>query len=203
MIFKKTIFNALLLSQFLLSPLTLANPNDIELGELTYGGTGCPIGSAASTLSQDKKSLSVIFQEFMVEAGNGLGSVARKNCSLAIPVHVPQGLLISVIDVDYRGYVSLPRQAQARLSAEYFFAGSQGPRFERVFNGITDTDYNIQNTLGVSAQVWSPCGAGTILRVNTAMLVRTNRYSETALATLDSADFKAGLLYKIQWRTCR
>lgn len=179
-----------------------ADLNDISLGTPGYGGNGCPANSASVTLSEDAKSLSIIFDQFIVEAGGMNKTIERKSCNIAIPVHVPQGLSVSVIDVDYRGYVSLPVQASARLTAEYFLAGSRGPIFDKTFLGKTDTDYTFRNEIGIQAQVWSPCGADTILRVNAAMLVKTNRYRDEALATVDSADFKAGILYKLQWRRC-
>ena len=43
--------------------------DDIALGEPGYGGTGCPDGSASVTLSPDAKSLSILFDEYYVEAG--------------------------------------------------------------------------------------------------------------------------------------
>lgn len=187
---------------FALSSVAMADLNDIRLGVPGYGGNGCPANSASVTLSEDAKSLSIIFDQFIVEAGGMNKNIERKSCNIAIPVHIPQGFSVSVVDVDYRGYVSLPTQASARLTAEYFLAGSQGPRFDKTFVGRTDTDYTFKNVIGINAQVWSTCGADTILRVNAAMLVRTNRYGDEALATVDSADFKAGILYKLQWRRC-
>lgn len=186
----------------LLSQVAHADLNDIQLGTPGYGGNGCPANTASVTLSPDAKSLSIIFDQFIVEAGGMFRSTERKTCNIAIPVHVPQGLSVSVIDVDYRGYVALPAGAQARLTAEYFLAGYLGPRFDKQFIGRTDTDYSFSNAIGIQAQVWSPCGADTILRVNAAMLVRSNRYNDEAMATVDSADFKAGMLYKLQWRRC-
>lgn len=182
--------------------VALADLNDIQLGTPAYGGNGCPAGTASVTLSQDAKSLSIIFDEFIVEAGRTNRSLARKSCNVAIPVHIPQGFSVSIVDVDYRGYVSLPAGAQARLTAEYFLAGSVGPRYDKLFIGKTDTDYNFSNVVGAQAIVWSPCGADTILRVNAAMLVKTNRFNDEATATVDTADFKAGLLYKFQWKRC-
>lgn len=177
--------------------------NDIQLGEPGYGGTGCPAGSASATLSPDKKSLSIIFDEYFVEAGSiNRKRLARKNCSVAIPVHVPQGFSVSIIDVDYRGYVSLPRRAEARFSAEYFFAGIRGPKFNKTFRGETDQDYVLSNKLGVQALVWSQCGADVNLRVNSSMMVRVASTRDDALATVDSADFKAGIVYKLQWKRC-
>ena len=187
--------------------LTMSNAllaaDGISLGTPGYGGNGCPANSASVTLSEDGQSLSIIFDQFIVEAGGASRKTQdRKTCNIAIPVHVPQGYSVSVIDVDYRGYVSLPSQASARLTAEYFLAGSVGPRFDKSFIGRTDTDYTFRNSIGVQAQVWSPCGADTNLRVNAAMLVKTNRYGDDAMATVDSADFKAGILYQLQWRRC-
>lgn len=184
------------------SHLAFADLNDIQLGTPAYGGNGCPGGSASVTLSQDAKSLSIIFDQFIVEAGRANRNLERKSCNVAIPVHIPQGFSVSIVDVDYRGYVSLPAGAQARLTAEYFLAGSVGPRYDKLFIGKTDTDYNFSNVVGAQAVVWSACGADTILRVNAAMLVKTNRFGDEATATVDTADFKAGLLYKFQWKRC-
>ena len=200
---KKMIMKGLCLATLTRSTAAMADLNDIQLGVPGYGGNGCPANSASVTLTDDKKSLSIIFDQFVAEAGGMNKQLDRKTCNIAIPVHVPQGMSVSVIDVDYRGYVSLPSQASARLTAEYFLAGSLGPRFDKTFTGRTDSDYTFKNDIGIQAQVWSPCGADTILRVNAAMLVKTNRYNDEALATVDSADFKAGMLYKLQWRTCR
>jgi hypothetical protein len=176
----------------------------IELGYPAYGGNGCPAGTASATLSPDGSSLSIIFDEFITEAGPAAGkTINRKSCNIAVPVHVPNGYSISVLAVDYRGYVGLPRSASARLQAEYFFAGMRGPRFSRDFIGATDRDYTFSNELGVESMVWSPCGADVNLRVNASMMVRNTNRSLDAIATVDSADINAGMIYHIQTRRCR
>ncbi len=186
----------------LAASLTAVAQNDISLGYPSYGGNGCPNGSASATLSPDGKALSVIFDQFITEAGPSSGKqIDRKSCNVAIPVHVPNGFSVSIIAVDYRGFVSLPSNATARLQAEYFFAGMTGPRFAQDFRGRQDTDYTFNNTLGVQAMVWSPCGADVNLRVNASMMVKNNTYQD-AIATVDSADFNAGIIYQIQTRRC-
>lgn len=198
MTLKKTLLSAALLT---LSTLSFAQ-NDISLGMPGYGGNGCPAGSASVTLSPDSKSLSIIFDQFMAEAGPNVGKrLDRKACNIAIPVHVPSGYSISIIAVDYRGFVSLPRQATAKLSAEYFFAGMQGPRFVKDFRGVQNTDYLFSNAIGVQANVWSPCGSDVNLRVNANMML-TNPGFEDALATVDSTDINAGIIYQLQFRRC-
>jgi len=177
--------------------------DDISLGIPGYGGSGCPAGSVSTTLSPDAKSLTLIFDQFITEAGRSVGkTMDRKNCQIAIPLHVPQGLSVSIIAIDYRGFVSIPRGGMARFSSEYFLAGSVGPRFDREFRGPQDTDYLVTNQIGVVGQVWSACGADTNLRASASMLVKTNAFREDATATVDSADFKAGIIYKLSWRRC-
>lgn len=176
--------------------------NTIQLGYPAYGGNGCPNGSASATVSPDGKSLSIIFDQFIAEAGPHAGkTLDRKSCNIAVPVHVPNGFSISIIAVDYRGFVSLPQGANAQISAEYFFAGMMGPRFAQSFVGRQDRDYTFSNQLGVQAMVWSPCGADVNLRVNAAMMVRNTTYQD-AMATVDSADMSAGIIYQIQMRRC-
>lgn len=197
----KKILSLITLATLLWSPVQAQD--DIQLGEPGYGGSGCPSGSASATLSPDKKSLSIIFDEYFAEAGSVNGKrLDRKNCSIAIPVHVPQGFSVSIVDVDYRGYVSLPRRASARFSAEYFFAGIRGPKFNKTFTGATDEDYVLRNKLGLQAVVWSKCGADVNLRVNSSMMVRVASTRDDALATVDSADFSSGIIYKLQWKRC-
>lgn len=175
----------------------------IQLGYPTTGGNGCPAGSASASVSPDGSALSIIFDQFVTEAGPASGrTIDRKSCNIAVPVHVPNGYSVSIIAVDYRGFVSLPSGAQAQMNAEYFFAGAQGPRFVQSFRGRTDQNYTLTNRLGVQAMVWSPCGADVNLRVNASMMVRNSGYQD-AMATVDSADFNAGIVYQIQMRSCR
>lgn len=176
----------------------------LRLGHPSTGGNGCPVGTVSTTLSPDETQLSVLFDQFVAEAGPGVGkTIDRKSCNIAIPVEVPGGYSVSIVGVDYRGFVGLPsRRASARFSAEYFFANMPGPRMQRNFIGAQTTDYLIENDLIVSAQVWSPCGASTNLRINAAIML-TNTDGNDAIATVDSADISSGLLYQLQFRRCR
>lgn len=178
--------------------------DDISLGVPAYGGTGCPAGSASATLSPDNKTLSILFDSYVVEAGRTTGkSIDRKSCNVAIPVHVPQGYSVSIIQVDYRGFNAIPMGGSSQFNVEYFFAGSQGPRVTKNFTGPQSQDYLISNALLAQSLVWSPCGADVTLRSNSSMMVKTNRSGEQTLATVDSADISAGLIYTLQWRKCQ
>ena len=179
-----------------------AHADSIKLGTPGYGGTGCPQGTASVNLSPDKKSLSLLFDAYYVEAGGSTNkSFGRKSCNLAIPVHVPQGYSVSVLAIDYRGYNNLPSGAKSTFQVEYFFAGGNGPVFKKDFNGPKNDDYLISNTLGVNAVVWSKCGEDVNLRTNSSIRVTTKQNKE-ALATVDTQDIKAAIVYKLSWKKC-
>jgi hypothetical protein len=180
----------------------VAHADDIYLGEPGYGGTGCPGGSVSATLSPDAKSLSLLFDAYSVEAGGDTGkSFDRKSCNIAIPVHVPQGMSVSVLSIDYRGYNNVPAGASSQFNVEYFFAGARGPSFTRAFKGPLDSDYLIQNQLTAQATVWSKCGADVNLRTNSSIRVNTKQ-NKQALATVDSQDVSAAIIYQLQWKQC-
>ena len=163
--FKLSVFVTTFLTLFSLSSMA---QDDIELGQPGYGGSGCPSGSASATLSPDKKSLSLIFDEFLVEAGGETRRrIARKSCNLAIPVRIPQGLSISVIQVDYRGYNYLPRGDQQSLMQNTFLLEAKDLNILKLLEVNFDDEYIIENALPIEAMVWSPCGEDVNLRVNT------------------------------------
>ncbi len=192
-----------LASLLIMSASLYAQADDISLGHPDYGGTGCPGGSVSTTLSPDTKSLSVLFDSYVAEAGLvNNKSMDRKSCNVAVPVHIPQGYSISIFKVDYRGFRSIPVGGRGQFNVEYFFAGARGPVSSRFWNGGEEGDYTITHNLEAGALVWSPCGADTNLRINSNILVRTNRNMDDAMATIDTLDVKSGLVFHIQWRRC-
>jgi len=176
---------------------------DISLGEPAYGGTGCPAGTAAAVLSEDARSLSIIFDQYVSEAGGTTGrTFERKSCNVAIPVRVPNGYSVSVFAVDYRGYNYLPTNSSAEFNVEYFFAGSRGPSFRRTFRGPSEANYLIRNDLIASSVVWSGCGDDVILRTNSS--IRVASYSgRQAYSSVDSQDVQAALVYHLAFRQCQ
>jgi Domain of unknown function (DUF4360) len=164
----------------------------VEIVGASYGGNGCPGGSASVTVSPDGQELSILFDKF-IALGNSARE-SRKSCNLSIPIKVPQGFQISLYDADYRGYVA-PRTT-GELRSEYFFAGQRGPVFSRVFNG--ETSYNVRDSLATVADVWSRCGDSLNMRVNAAMAAKGQ-----GMATVDSFDLAhRGLIYHIKYRGC-
>src|SRR4051812_24554234 len=78
-----------------------------RLGQPILNGTGCSPGTVGFTISPDDATLSVIFDDYRVDAGNGT-SQDTKNCQIALPMVIPPGTYLTVFRVDYRGFNSLP-----------------------------------------------------------------------------------------------
>jgi hypothetical protein len=180
-----------------------AMAQNLQLGQPSYGGNGCPGGSASAVLSPDNSELSILFDQYSAEAGNTTGRrIDRKSCNLAIPVIVPQGYSVAILKVDYRGYTAVPSGGKAQFDTEYFWAGTRGPHQTRVFTGPSSGDYTLTDNLLAQTLVWSGCGAEVNLRINSSMLAQSNAKMEETLGTVDSVDVSSGLIYHLSWRRC-
>ena len=75
--------------------------SNVSIQKVGYAGNGCPAGSAEIILSADKKTASVIFDDYIVEAGGqGQRTFNRKKCDIAFGLKVPNGLSVTLFDAD-------------------------------------------------------------------------------------------------------
>lgn len=180
-----------------------AMAQNLQLGEPAYGGTGCPAGTASVSVSPAGDAVSLLFDQYVAEAGRTTARrIDRKSCNITIPVYVPQGFSVAIFQVDYRGFNAIPAGGYSRFDAEYFWAGSRGPRISRVFNGPVNDNYSLTDQLLATTLVWTPCGASVNLRINSSMMAQANSRMDQTMSTVDSADISSGLIYHIQWRRC-
>ena len=99
--------------------------HEVEIGDFTYGGPGCPARSVAHMLSTDLTTLTLIFDDFIAQAGKGIEpKERRKNCQLNFKLHYPQGWQFSIFKADYRGHATLPKGTTGTCKATYYFSGS-------------------------------------------------------------------------------
>lgn len=201
---------SLLQSSLLLATLLTAQMSwsqllpGIRLGHPEYGGTGCPAGTASAVLSPDEDEISILFDQFVAEAGGDTRrTVDRKACELAIPIHIPQGYSMAVIQTDFRGFNLVSSGGMNRLNTEYFWANQRGPVYSNVYRGPQNNDFFATNGVTASGVVWTPCGMSTNLRIRATIMTQTNRFGDQSMMTIDSADVSSGLVYHVQWRRCR
>ncbi|MCB0364882.1 MAG: DUF4360 domain-containing protein [Bdellovibrionaceae bacterium] len=182
----------------------------VKVGMPRHAGSGCPAGTLSATLSPDAKTLSMLFDNYMVEAGDSSGTRrSMLDCQLVIPVDVPNGYQVSVVKLDYRGFNLLPNKAVARYDAVYFFTDTQtGHKYrkkfrrKKEFRGPVEEEYAMSSKIN-KREIWSACGRSFDLNINTSIWVQSQT-GEDALATLDSIDSNVEeyVDYHLVWRAC-
>lgn len=188
----------LLLFVLLLSTATAwGNFKDIQLGDIKYSGSACPSGTVSANLNPNTAQLHIHFRQYKVEA-HGRNQRLRKTCQLNIPIHVPNGVSISLVSADYNGQVSLPEGSQARMMNAYFFSGTRGMRFKTDFQGPHSRRYTLHDPLSSFASVWSPCGQDTVLRITTSTRIKTRMREASSFA-----DPQQGFLTQLRYRSCQ
>lgn len=92
--------------------------------QVSYGGTGCPQGSVASIISDDRQTMTLIFDSYVASIGKGVAVTEnRKNCQLNIDLHYPGGFQYSIFSADYRGYAALDKGVTGTQKSTYYFSG--------------------------------------------------------------------------------
>lgn len=181
------------------------SPDYVRVRSISYAGTGCPAGSVAENVSPDRQAFTLLFDSYVAEVGPGVPlSAKRRNCQLNVDLDFPNGWSFTIFTVDYRGYISLERNVTGLQQSKYYFQGSAATgTLKSQFTGPRDQDYQIRDTLGVSAEIWSPCGARRSLNINTEVRLDNSRNTRGAgLMTLDSIDGQLKHVYGIKWRRC-
>ncbi|MSP19296.1 MAG: DUF4360 domain-containing protein [Bdellovibrionales bacterium] len=197
-----------LLSVFSLSGVAVAelgpDPSTVRINGISYAGSGCPAGSVSQNLSEDAKAFTLLFDSYVAETGPGMPlSLARKNCQVAVDLRFPQGWSYSLFTVDYRGYARLESGTSGQQVSSYYFQGqSKTGNLRTTYYGPAERDYQIRDTLGLDALVWSPCGANRALNMNTQVRV-TAPSQRRALMTIDSIDGELKHIYGMKWRRCQ
>lgn len=180
-------------------------PEYVRVRSISYAGSGCPAGSVAENVSMDRQAFTLLFDSYIAEIGPGVSvREKRKNCQILVDLDFPQGWTYTLADVDYRGYVSLERGVTGEQSSAYYFQGQGATaRLTTQMRGPKDEDYQIRDTLGLSAVVWAPCGARRALNINSQINLTSTNRNASGLITNDSTDFHLTQIYNLKWQRCR
>jgi len=181
------------------------NPSDVYLESWTYGGSGCPQGTVSNSISDDRTSFTMIFDQFIASVGPGVAiTQSRRNCQLLLNVHYPQGWQYSVFSANYRGYVQLDDGVTGTQKSTYYFQGETDQASSQSdFAGPDSEDYLVTDNIDQTSMVWSPCGDIKALNVNSQVRVNNNGQTDaTGEMTTDSVDGTFQHIIGFQWRTC-
>jgi hypothetical protein len=181
-------------------------PTDkVVIDLVAMAGSGCRPGSADVAISPDNTSFTVIYSEYLAEAGPGIPTAdGRKNCQINVLVHVPQGFTFAIAKVDHRGYALVERGASAIQRANYYFQGmTQGSYTTHSLASPLDDNWIATDEVEVAALVYRPCGELRNLNINTELRVSKGSSTGTSFVTMDSTDGDISTLYHFNWQRCR
>lgn len=187
-------------------------PSAYAINKMTYNGSGCPLGTVASNISEDKKAFTLIFDQFLAEAGQGVSiRESRKFCQITLDIDAPKGWSYALATFDYRGYAFLDDKVEAQQDASYYYQGANpGRDLTRTLklqapNGdVYDGDYTFRDYVPVNELNWSPCGASRALNVKASVRVNNRRArNSSGLITVDSLDGQVGVYHGLVWKPCR
>lgn len=181
-------------------------PDYVRVRSISYAGSGCPAGSVAENVSLDKTAFTLIFDQYIAEAGPGVANnQKRKNCQINIDLAFPGGWSFTIADIDYRGYASLARGVKGVQKSTYYFQGdAHQVSAETLLRGPKDGDYHLRDELALVADIWSPCGASRSLNVHTQVKIDNTANSRGyGMLTVDSVDGTFQTILNLKWKRCR
>jgi hypothetical protein len=119
----------------------------ITVQSLTYEGSGCPSGPAATNVSLDGSTCTILFDSYVPQVGPAVPKKEHtRECTVDALLQAPVGWSWAIIGVDHRGFVDLPTGASATVRSSFRFNRQradqqQAPPLEAHFHGQISDDY--------------------------------------------------------------
>jgi hypothetical protein len=180
------------------------DPSQVLIKGITTSGTGCPQGSVGKFLSADLTTFTLIFDKYVASIGPGIATTeSRKFCQINLQLHYPSGFQYSIMKTIYRGYAALDAGVTGAQEATYYFSGqSNQVSTKSTFKGPLSKDYTIEDNIGVTSVIWSPCGADLPINIKSQISLTSTNKAASGLLTDDSVDGKITWVTGVQWRKC-
>ncbi|OLF19179.1 DUF4360 domain-containing protein [Actinophytocola xanthii] len=181
-------------------------PDDrVVVDVVTVNGSGCPSGTAAVATATDNTAFTVTYSDYIAQVGAGAPPTdLRKNCQLALRVHIPQGFTYAIGQADYRGFAHLARGASAIQQASYYIQGtSPTSRSSHDIPSPYSDNWQFTDRTDMAELVFAPCGEERNLNVNTELRVSPGSSGgASSFVTMDSTDGAASTKYHFHWKRC-
>jgi hypothetical protein len=166
---------------------------------VSANGSGCPKGTVTKRVSRGDTTFTLENNRFTAMAGVGARPLDfRKNCQLALDVHVPRGYTYALADIGYRGHAHLAAGASGSQSASFYFSGEQRTtRARHHLSGPLRGAWQHRDKPGPLS--FLPCGEKRYLNLNTDLRVSAGQSGPktTSWLSMDSIS-----IYRIAWKRC-
>lgn len=184
----------------------------VTIRGVRVAGTGCNESTAWATTTSDGKTLSLLFDNYKVEIGQGSenpgATSLRKNCRVLIDVDVPHGYQYGLEQTDYRGFTALPASAYGLHRFTQIIPGQPiVSAREAQLKGPVADDYAVSVRQKPGRVVFSPCGQRfqtieLLTELQVAYFPNTKDRS-IAQINLDSVDTGVNSTFVMSWKKCK
>lgn len=187
-------------------PAANAEPRVQALRARTIESAGCPPGSYQIVTAPDGATVSVLFDNFLVEGTPENNGLARLTCTMEIPLSLPEGYSLGVYNVDYRGFAALEARQRATLEIAYGARrGDRARRFRRDIKGAYSGDFTFTERLRPGIMRRAGCGESAVLNFSATLTLISRKDATEGTMALDSIDGApgGGLVFGLDLKKCR
>lgn len=186
-------------------------PDRAEIINVQLFGKGCELTEASANLSPDLKDLSILFDNYVVEIGQGSANPnliqAQKDCQVTLQISVPQGWQMAFRSVDYRGFVAVPTSAWAFHRFSILSRGQPIASLrEATITGARVDTYTVHAEQRPDRMVWTGCEGQiqTVTLLSQLGVAYHRKSTDRSLAqiALDSKDLSIQQGFGVEWRRC-
>jgi hypothetical protein len=184
---------------------------DITIHDVRLTGTGCSNASASATSTEDGRTLSVLFDDYSVEIGQGStnpqSTVLQKDCRILIDIDVTPGYQYALESTEYRGFSALPANAYGMHRFTQIIPGQPIVSVrEAQLTGPINQNYSVLQRQKPGRYVYSQCSKPRqTLEILSQLMVgyrpKTNG-RDVATINLDSVDTGVNSSFNLVWKRC-
>lgn len=199
----------------MISAMVLASPEvfaQMSIRDVRLEGSGCGPASAQAIITPDGQTLSILFDRYSAEIGEGSENPRsrsiKRDCKVRIDVNVPFGTQYSIQQMNYRGFAALPASAFGYHRFTQILSGQAVPSLrEAQLKGPMADNYEVIVASKPGRSPWSTCN-NAVQRIDllSELMVSyfpNSRDTTMAQISLDSADMATASQFKLIWRSCR
>ncbi|MFW7377806.1 MAG: DUF4360 domain-containing protein [Oligoflexus sp.] len=178
----------------------------VNIKNVSFAGSACGPGTVSLNLSDDLQAFTLIFNDFVAEAGPGIDpSLARVNCIIDIELEQKAMWSFALIKADFRGFVDLEEGLTASLRGQYSFPdGSTGAiSFAEEFAGAITENFSSTQTIDERELLWSPCASNQVQLTSEAIIDAQIAEDSFGVLAVDSLDGELVQSFTLRWKPCQ
>ena len=185
---------------------------EVVIRGVRLSGSGCLNSSANATITSDGQFLSLLFDNYAAEIGNGSQNPnltqIKKDCRVLIDVDVPFGMQYAIEQTEYRGFAALPASAYGYHRFTQVIANQMPPSMrEAQLRGPVSGNYEVRVAQKPGRSPYSTCNKPQqsieLLSELMVSYLPNSPDRQMAMINLDSIDTGINSRFKLSWRPCR